>query len=726
MLLFVLLSGKNQTRKKYMSPSKRYTITAALPYTNGPIHIGHLAGVYVPADIYARYLRLTGNDVAYICGSDEHGVAIPMRAKKEGVSPKDIIDKYHGIIKKSFDDFGISFDNYSRTSAEIHYKTASDFFVNLYDKGEFIEEVTKQLYDAEAEQFLADRFVVGTCPNCGYEESYGDQCENCGTSHNATDLINPRSAITGNVPTLKQTKHWFLPLDKYEGFLREWILKGHKNDWKPNVYGQVKSWVEDGLRPRAVTRDLEWGIPVPVEGGKGKVLYVWFDAPIGYISATKEWAAREGKNWEDYWKDPETRLVHFIGKDNIVFHCIIFPCMLKAHGGYILPDNVPANEFLNLEGNKLSTSKNWAVWLHEYLEEFPNQQDVLRYVLTANAPESKDNDFTWKDFQARNNNELVAIFGNFINRVTVLTHKYFGGIVPEPNDLKEADKDTLAAIKDFPASIGKSIERYRFREGLQELMNLARFGNKYLADEEPWKKIKEEESRVRTIMYVALQIATALSVVSEPFLPFTSRKLKRILNICHNEEFTGEVISPNNEIATNPLAFRNDSIQWSDISQKEVLLLPGHQIGASALLFSKIEDKTITAQLEKLEATKKANEQAAKSVEPQKETIAFEDFTKLDIRVGTILEAQKIPKTKKLLQLTVDVGIDTRTIISGIAESFSPEDIIGQQVTVITNLAPRKIKGIESQGMILMADTPDGKLAFVEPEQKVANGQQVC
>ena len=684
--------------------SQRYTITAALPYTNGPIHLGHLAGVYVPADIYARYLRLTGNDVAYICGSDEHGVAIPMRAKKDGVTPQEIIDKYHGIIKQSFQDFGISFDNYSRTSAEIHHKTASEFFVKLYEQGDFIEEVTEQLYDEQADQFLADRFVIGTCPNCGYEESYGDQCENCGTSHNATDLINPKSAITGNVPTLKRTKHWFLPLNKHEDFLREWILKGHKDDWKPNVYGQVKSWVDAGLRPRAVTRDLDWGIPVPVEGGEGKVLYVWFDAPIGYISATKEWAAREGKNWEDYWKDENTKLVHFIGKDNIVFHCIIFPSMLKAHGDYILPENVPANEFLNLEGRKLSTGKNWAVWLHEYLEEFPNQQDVLRYTLTANAPETKDNDFTWKDFQARNNNELVAIFGNFINRVVVLTHKYFGGIVPEPNAFSEVDEETLTSLKNFPGIIGKSVERYRFREASQELMNLARIGNKYLADEEPWKKIKTDEERVKTIMYVALQIAASLAVVSEPFLPFTSSKLKGILNV------TSSSLS---------------NLSWNELSEKDVLLASGHEINKQELLFSKIDDKTIDAQLEKLEATKVANEQVNKAVEPQKETIEFEDFTKLDIRVGTILEAQKVPKTKKLLQLTVDVGIDVRTIVSGIAESFSPEEIIGQQVTVLTNLAPRKIRGVESQGMILMTDTPDGKLAFLEPEREVRNGQQI-
>jgi methionyl-tRNA synthetase len=685
-----------------MSSSKRYTVTAALPYTNGPIHIGHLAGVYVPADIYARYLRLTGNDVAYICGSDEHGVAIPMRAKKEGVSPQEIIDKYHTIIKQSFKDFGISFDNYSRTSSKIHHKTASDFFIDLHKKGDFIEQVTAQLYDAEANQFLADRFVVGTCPKCGFEESYGDQCEHCGTSHNGTDLINPKSAITGNTPTLKETKHWFLPLDKHESFLREWILDGHKSDWKSNVLGQVKSWIDDGLRPRAVTRDLEWGIPVPVDGGEGKVLYVWFDAPIGYISSTKEWAEREGKNWEDYWKDENTKLVHFIGKDNIVFHCIIFPSMLKAHGGYILPENVPANEFLNLEGNKLSTSKNWAVWLHEYLEEFPNQQDVLRYTLTANAPENKDNDFTWKDFQAKNNNELVAIFGNFINRVVVLTNKYYDGQVPVAGEFTEVDEDTLAAIKHFPESIGKSIQRYRFREASQELMNLARLGNKYLADEEPWKVIKVDEKRVKTIMYVALQISAALAVVSEPFLPFTSDKLKKMLHISNENDRS-----------------------WNDVSEKEVLLPSNHQIGSAELLFSKIEDKTVTTQLEKLAATKKANEQENKVIEPQKETIDFEDFTKLDMRVGTILEAVKVAKTKKLLQLKVDVGIDVRTIVSGIAESFSPEDIIGQQVTVLTNLAPRKIRGVESQGMILMTDTPDGKLAFVEPEQKVSNGQQI-
>ena len=688
-----------------MNTPKRYTITAALPYTNGPIHIGHLAGVYVPADIYARYLRLKGKDVAYISGSDEHGVAIPMKAKKEGVSPQVVIDKYHGIIKQSFLDFGISFDNYSRTSSKIHHETATEFFTKMYNDGEFIEEVSAQLYDAEANQFLADRFVVGICPKCSFEESYGDQCENCGTSHNATDLINPKSAITGNVPTVKETKHWFLPLNKHEDFLSEWILDGHKKDWKPNVYGQVKSWIDDGLRPRAVTRDLDWGIPVPLKDAEGKVLYVWFDAPIGYISSTKEWAAREGKNWEDYWKKDDTKLVHFIGKDNIVFHCIIFPSMLKAHGDYILPDNVPANEFLNLEGNKLSTSKNWAVWLHEYLEEFPNQQDVLRYTLTANAPENKDNDFTWKDFQAKNNNELVAIFGNFINRVVVLTNKYYSGIVPDPNDFTEVDEDVLTAVKEFPNVIGKSIERYRFREASQELMSLARLGNKYLADEEPWKVIKVDEERVKTIMFVALQISAALAVLSEPFLPFTSDKLKGILNILQNNSET--------------------CLSWENVIEKNILLPANHQINKAELLFSKIEDKTIEAQVEKLQATKIANEQENKVVAPQKETIEFDDFTKLDIRIGTILEAEKVAKTKKLLKLKVDVGIDIRTIVSGIAESFSPGDLIGQQVSVLVNLAPRKIRGVESNGMILMTDTPDGKLAFMEPEKAVKNGQEV-
>lgn len=685
-----------------MSNSKRYTITAALPYTNGPVHIGHLAGVYVPSDIYARYLRMAGNDVLYVCGSDEHGVPITIKAKKEGVSPQVIVDKYHAIIKKSFEDFGISFDNYSRTSAEVHHKTASEFFRKLYDEGKFIEETSEQLYDEEANQFLADRFVVGTCPKCGNEESYGDQCEKCGTSHNATDLINPKSAITGNVPTKKLTKHWYLPLEKYEKWLREWIVEGHKNDWKANVLGQVKSWLDDGLKPRAVTRDLDWGIPVPVKNAEGKVLYVWFDAPIGYISSTKEWAAREGKDWELYWKDKDTKLIHFIGKDNIVFHCIIFPAMLKAEGTFILPENVPANEFLNLEGQKISTSKNWAVWLHEYLEDFPNKQDVLRYALTANAPETKDNDFTWKDFQARNNNELVAIFGNFINRVVVLTEKYYNGIVPEPNEFSDIDNETLEKMHKFPSIIGNSIDRYRFREASQELLNLARLGNKYLADEEPWKMINVDEERVKTVMYVALQIATALAILSEPFLPFTSEKLKKILNIGAND------------------------LAWKDVEEKEELLSPNHQIGKGELLFAKIEDEEIQKQLDRLEATKLENISDNNVVEPQKETIEFDDFTKLDIRVGTIIEAIKVPKTKKLLQLKVDVGIDVRTIISGIAESFNAEDIIGQKVTVLVNLAPRILKGIESQGMILMTNTPDGKLAFIEPENDaVANGAQI-
>ena len=683
---------------------KRYTITAALPYTNGPVHIGHLAGVYVPADIYARYQRLQNKDVVFVCGSDEHGVPITIKAKKEGITPQEVVDKYHAIIKKSFEDFGISFDNYSRTSADVHHKTASAFFKKLYEDGKFIEEVTKQLYDEEANQFLADRFVVGTCPKCGFEESYGDQCENCGTSHNATDLINPKSALTGNKPILKETRHWFLPLDQYEGFLKEWILKEHKKDWKSNVYGQCKSWIDDGLRARAVTRDLDWGIPVPVEGAEGKVLYVWFDAPIGYISATKEWAEREGKDWKPYWKDEDSKLLHFIGKDNIVFHCIIFPSMLKAEGSYVLPDNVPANEFLNLEGNKISTSKNWAVWLHEYLEEFPNQQDVLRYVLTANAPETKDNDFTWADFQARNNNELVAIFGNFINRVVVLTNKYYDGTVPEASAFSEVDKQTLKELQAYPAVIASSIERYRFREAQQELMNVARLGNKYLADEEPWKKIKTDEARTKTIMYVALQIASALSVLSEPFLPFTSEKLKSILSFSNLDS----------------------QLVWDDVHSKTELLKPGHQIGKSELLFSKIEEDQIQKQLDKLEASKKANEAMNKTVEPEKETIQFDDFTKLDMRVGTIIEAEKMPKTKKLLVLKVDTGIDVRTIVSGIAESYKAEEVIGKKVTVLVNLAPRKLRGVESQGMILMTETAEGKLAFVNPDiDGVQNGESI-
>jgi methionyl-tRNA synthetase len=702
---------------------KRYTVTAALPYTNGPIHIGHLAGVYVPSDIYSRYLRLQGRDVAFICGSDEHGVAISMKAKKEGITPQQVIDKYHAIIKKSFEDFGISFDNYSRTSAKVHHDTASEFFKKLYAEGKFIEEVTEQLYDEKADQFLADRFVTGTCPKCGNEEAYGDQCERCGSSLNATDLINPKSTITGTTPILKSTKHWFLPLDQYDAFLREWILEGHKNDWKPNVFGQVKSWLDDGLKPRAVTRDLDWGIPVPVEGAEGKVLYVWFDAPIGYISSTKEWAEREGKDWEPYWKSDDTKLVHFIGKDNIVFHCVIFPAMLKAEGTYIMPDNVPANEFLNLEGNKLSTSKNWAVWLHEYLEDFPGQQDVLRYALTSNAPETKDNDFTWKDFQARNNNELVAIFGNFINRVVVLTNKYYEGVVPQPNAFSDVDIATLTEMRAYPAVIASSIERYRFREALVELMNLARLGNKYLADEEPWKVIKDNPERVQTQMFVALQIATALAVLSEPFLPFTAAKLKGILKLDERPEaivtlgITDETLSFNDAKSTHITG-------WNDVTTKATLLTAGHTIGQAELLFAKIEDDAIQKQVDRLEATKTANKAENKVVAPQKELIQYDDFAKMDIRTGTILEAEKMPKANKLLVLKIDTGIDVRTIVSGIAESFDPKDIIGKRVTVLVNLAPRNLRGVESQGMILMTQSPDGKLVFVNPDiEGVGNGE---
>lgn len=686
--------------------SKRYTITAALPYTNGPIHIGHLAGVYVPADIFARYQRLKNNDVAFICGSDEHGVAISIKAKKEGTTPQAIIDKYHAIIKQSFADFGISFDNYSRTSAPIHHQTASDFFKKLYEQGDFIEEISEQLYDEEAHQFLADRFVIGTCPKCGNPEAYGDQCERCGSSLNATDLIDPKSSITGSKPTLKATKHWFLPLNRYQEFLEQWILEGHKADWKPNVYGQVKSWLDDELKPRAVTRDLDWGIPVPVEGADGKVLYVWFDAPIGYISSTKEWAEREGKDWRPYWQDNDTQLVHFIGKDNIVFHCIIFPAMLKAEGSYILPTNVPANEFLNLEGNKLSTSKNWAVWLHEYLQDFPNQQDVLRYALTANAPETKDNDFTWKDFQARNNNELVAIFGNFINRVAVLTQKYYEGVVPQADTYNNVDTETLRQITELTEKIEQSLERYRFREAQQELMNMARLGNKYLADEEPWKLIKTDPERVKTVMYIALQIATALAVASEPFLPFTSEKLKRMLQL--------------------------GSITWENLKTNATeLLKTGHRIGIAELLFEKIEDATIEKQLQRLENTKLANKQevqanAETEVAPQKELISYDDFTKMDIRIGTILEAEKMPKADKLLVLKVDTGIDKRTIVSGIAQSFAPEEIIGKKVTVLVNLAPRKLRGVESQGMILMVENSEGKYTFINPDADgISNGTEV-
>ena len=683
-----------------LSEAKRYTITAALPYTNGPIHIGHLAGVYVPSDIYARYLRLQGKDVAFVCGSDEHGVAISMKAKKEGITPQEVIDKYDGIIRQSFIDFGISFDNYSRTSSAIHHETASAFFKKLYDNNDFIEEVTEQLYDAKADQFLADRFVTGTCPKCDNPEAYGDQCEKCGSTLNATDLINPKSTITGEVPVLKATKHWFLPLDRYSDFLKSWILEGHAKDWKTNVLGQVKSWIDGGLEPRAVTRDLDWGIDVPVPGAEGKKLYVWFDAPIGYISATKEWAARVGKNWEDYWKKDDTKLVHFIGKDNIVFHCIIFPAMLKAEGSFILPDNVPANEFLNLEGNKLSTSKNWAVWLHEYLQDFPDKQDVLRYALTANAPETKDNDFTWKDFQARNNNELAAVFGNFINRVVVLTHKYYNGVIPSPSPLTpeggtpnftDYDNEVLNELKAYPAVISSSIERYRFREALGELMNVARLGNKYLADEEPWKMVKTDAERVKTQMYVALQVAAALRVLCEPFLPFTACKLAGMLKT-------------------------SDDLNWKTITETSDLLPAGHTIGVGEILFAQIEDAEIQKQIDKLEATKTANAMEEKTIDPQKATATFEDFAKIDLRVGTIIEAEKMPKANKLLVLKVQTGIDTRTIVSGIAEHFSPEEVIGKRVTVLVNLAPRALRGVESEGMLLLANDAQGKLVFVNPD----------
>lgn len=673
---------------------KRYCITTALPYANGPVHIGHLAGVYVPADIYARYLRLMKEDVLLIGGSDEHGVPITIKARKEGVSPQDIVDRYHNIIKQSFQEFGISFDIYSRTTSPIHNRTASDFFKDLYDKGKFIEKTSKQYYDAEAETFLADRYITGTCPHCGNEKAYGDQCEACGTSLSATDLINPKSTLSGAVPQLKETKHWYLPLNEYEDFMRQWILEGHK-EWKTNVYGQCKSWIEQGLQERAVTRDLDWGVKVPLPDAEGKVLYVWFDAPIGYISNTKELKPDE---WEKWWKDSDTKLVHFIGKDNIVFHCIIFPAMLKAAGDYILPENVPANEFLNLEGDKISTSRNWAVWLHEYLKDFPNKQDVLKYVLCANAPETKDNDFTWKDFQTRNNSELVAIFGNFVNRTMVLTHKYFGGKVPKKGELSDCDKQTMEEISLYPERIGRSIEQYRFREALNELMNLARTGNKYLTENEPWKTIKVDEARTATVLNISLQICANLAVLSSPFMPITAEKLAKMLN-------------------AKPVA-------WFEAGNTE-LLSENAEINPPELLFEQIDDKTIDLQIEKLQQTKKANALSEASVEAQKETISFDDFAKTDIRIGTILSAEKVAKTKKLLKLTVDTGIDKRTIVSGIAEYCKPEEIIGKQVSVLVNLAPKNIKGIESHGMILMAENPDGSLCFVSPEKTIKNGGTV-
>ncbi len=677
---------------------KRYMLTAALPYANGPVHIGHLAGVYVPADIYARFMRSRGENVLFVCGSDEHGVPITIKARQEGVTPQQIVDRYNEIIKKSFADFGITFDIYSRTSNKTHHETASEFFKTLYDKNAFIEKTTEQYYDEEAKQFLADRYITGTCPRCGFEKAYGDQCEKCGTSLNATDLINPQSAVSGSKPVLKETKHWFLPLDRYEEFLRKWILESHKEDWKTNVYGQCKSWIDQGLQPRAVTRDLDWGVPVPLPDAEGKVLYVWFDAPIGYISATKE----ATPDWEKYWKSENSKLVHFIGKDNIVFHCIIFPAMLKAEGSYVLPENVPANEFLNLEGDKISTSRNWAVWLHEYLQDFPEKQDVLRYVLCANAPETKDNDFTWKDFQTRNNSELLSVFGNFVNRTLVLTHNYFGGKVPEITGLTELDAECLREMESFPQSIEASIEQYRFREALNEVMNLARLGNKYLTETEPWKVYKTDPERVKTILNVALQIVANMAIVSDAFLPFTAKKMREMLNL--------------------------DDFSWALAGQTD-LLKAGHVLNAPVLLFEKIEDAQIQQQLDKLTATKQQNAekaQAAAPAKPQKGLIEYDDFAKIDLRVATILEAEKVPNTDKLLKLKIDTSIDQRTIVSGIAKYYEPEKIIGQQICVLVNLAPKKLKGIESQGMILMAEDKDGRLCFMSPTEAMGNGSTVA
>ncbi len=676
-----------------MKDFKRYMITAALPYANGPIHIGHLAGVYIPADIYVRYLRLRGKDVVFVCGSDEHGVPITLKARQEGVNPQDIVNRFHEIIKKSFADFGISFNTYSRTSADVHHKTSSDFFKTLYQKGEFIEKTSEQYFDEEAQQFLADRYITGTCPHCQNDAAYGDQCEKCGTSLSPLDLINPKSTISGTSPVLKETKHWYLPLDKYQGFLEKWILKDHK-EWKPNVYGQCKSWLDQGLQPRAVSRDLDWGVSVPVEGACSKVLYVWFDAPIGYISATKEYT----KDWEKYWKDEDSRLIHFIGKDNIVFHCIVFPVMLKAEGSYILPDNVPANEFLNLEGDKISTSRNWAVWLHEYLEEFKDSQDVLRYTLTANMPETKDNDFTWKDFQARNNNELVAILGNFVNRSLVLTQKYFNGKVPEIGHLSDFDKETLKELISFKSKVEDALENFRFRDGLREAMNMARLGNKYLADTEPWILIKTDEERVKTILHISLQICVNLSIILEPFLPNSSVKLRDFLNI--------------------------ENLNWEDLIHSNNLK-PGHILNEPSLLFAKVEDEAIQFQVEKLLKTKNINTSNTIDMNPQKELISYDDFMKMDIRVGTVIEAERVPKTDKLMKLILDTGIDKRTVVSGIAEYYKPEDMVGKQVTILVNLEPRKLRGIESQGMILMAEDPDGKLTLVSPIEKSTNGGQV-
>lgn len=672
---------------------KRTLVTTALPYANGPVHIGHLAGVYVPADIYVRYLRLKGEDVIMIGGSDEHGVPITLKAKKEGVTPQDIVDKYHTIIKDSFEKFGISFDIYSRTTSKTHYETASEFFKTLYDNGKFIEKESEQFYDEEAGQFLADRYITGTCPHCHSEGAYGDQCEKCGTSLNATDLINPKSVISGSQPVMRNTKHWYLPLDQHEASLRKWILEDHK-EWKSNVYGQCKSWLDMGLQPRAVSRDLDWGVPVPVDGADGKVLYVWFDAPIGYISATKELTP----DWEKYWKSKDSRMIHFIGKDNIVFHCIVFPAMLSAEGSYILPDNVPANEFLNLEGDKISTSRNWAVWLHEYLVDFKGKEDVLRYVLTATAPETKDNDFTWRDFQARNNNELVAVLGNFVNRVAVLTHKYYGGAVPAIGELTDYDRETMLEIPQIVERTEALLDNFHFRDALREAMNLARLGNKYLADTEPWKLIKTDAERVKTIMHISIQITANLAILMEPFLPFTTKKLQGMIN------------------------FTNTS--WSQCGSIE-LLAEGHLINEAQLLFDKIEDAEIEAQLDRLTKTKGDNELTTATAEPAKENVSFDEFSKMDIRVGTILKAERVPKTKKLLKLLIDTGIDHRTVVSGIAEYYEPENIIGRQVSILVNLAPRAIKGIESQGMILMAEDPTGALHFIAPGDNVEPGSEV-
>jgi methionyl-tRNA synthetase len=671
-------------------------ITAALPYANGPVHIGHLAGVYIPADVYARFQRRLGKDVAFICGSDEHGIPITIRAKKEGVTPQDIVDKYHEIIKKSFADLGISFDEYSRTTSKNHYETSQDFFKVLYEKGKFTEEMSEQYFDEQAGEFLADRYIVGTCPNCGNENAYGDQCERCGSTLSPSELINPKSMLSGNVPILKETKNWYLPLNEYEDFLNEWIIEGHKDDWKPNVYGQVKSWLNDGLKPRAMTRDLNWGVPVPLPYAEGKVLYVWFDAPIGYISFTKEWAEKNGKDWKDYWQSEVSDLVHFIGKDNIVFHCIIFPSMMKAHGDFIMPKNVPAFEFLNLENDKISTSRNWAVWAHEYVEDFPGQQDVLRYALLSSAPETKDNNFTWKDFQTKNNSELVGIFGNFINRVSVLIHKYYDGVIPQG----DVNASELKEINKSAKEIAGFLENYEFRNSLSALMNLARFGNQYLQTEEPWKTIKDNPEKAAHSLFVGAQIAVALAQLCEPFMPFSSEKLLNMFNV--------------------------EKQSWTDIETKSVLIETGHKINESSLLFSKIEDDVIEAQIQKLEQTKQNNKKTNPNANPMKEEITFDDFTKIDLRTATILEAEKVEKADKLLKLTVDTGVDVRTVVSGIAESFTPEEVIGKQVMILLNLAPRKIRGIESQGMLLLTTKPDGKLSFVTPDDSnVENGIEI-